>query len=41
MRGEPTGIESGRAPATKRAAFQSLFAKFRASSSFCGPKRWS
>ena len=32
---------AGRAPRTNRAAFQSLFAKFRASSSFCGPNRWS
>jgi hypothetical protein len=34
-------IDAGRAPRTNRVAFQSLFAKFRAFSTFAGPKRWS
>jgi hypothetical protein len=40
-RAASAGIEAGRALSTNRAAFQSLFAKLRPVSSFCGPNRWS
>jgi hypothetical protein len=41
IRGVFAAIVAGRAPTTKRVAFQSLLAKFRALSSFCAPNRWS
>ncbi len=40
-RSASAGIVPGRAPTTKRVAFHSLFAKFRACSSLVAPNRWS
>jgi hypothetical protein len=40
-RSASAGIDAGRAPVTKRVAFHSLLAKFRAFSSFARPNRWS